>query len=304
VDVASLPRAERAIAFAVDPAKGRLSFVIGREYQPDFFEKLVQKPEQRGTISRSHFELAWEPPATAPTLRKLSGNPLLIDDRPVSGSEPIRVPDGTRVAFASTDDSQRFLVLRVTLRSRGAVRAEGRHPALDNHRKRSAVPGGPPIVDHMATIKPAQMVAAVLECVHSVGGDPLRLTQDERAIAIPVDENVEIGRHHQPNFYERLLQGDNRWLQFISRSHCRVILQRLPGAGPMATASGYGLTVENLSTNAIMIKRANKEVRMLGKGRSDVMNENDRLVFIAIPGGTEGEIQFLEFLLRRARGCT
>merc|ERR1740130_278181 len=100
IDLGPLPRAHKAIAFAVDPAKGRLSFLVGREYQPDFFERLVQAPDQRQTISRSHFELAWEPPSTAPTLRKLSGNPLILDDRPLGASEATRTPDGTRLGFA------------------------------------------------------------------------------------------------------------------------------------------------------------------------------------------------------------
>jgi len=83
-----------------------------------------------------------------------------------------------------------------------------------------------------------------------------------------------------------------------------VQLQRLPNAGPMDTASGYGLRLENFSSNPLIVKKLSREERRLGKGRSDVLAENEKLVFVANPGGQEGETQFLEFLLRRARGTT
>ena len=54
-------------------------------------------------------------------------------------------------------------------------------------------------------------VLAVLECIASVGGDVSKLTTEERTIAMPLDKPVEIGRHHQPNFYEKLLKDDSTW---------------------------------------------------------------------------------------------
>lgn len=287
----------------MDPAKGRLSFLVGREYQPDFFERIVQKQDDRQTISRSHFELVWEPPSTVLVLRKLSGNPLILDDRPMSNSEATRVAEGTQLCFAKMDDSPRFLVLKVTLRSRGAVQAEGVHPAVALSMRRSTQGASASPVAALSTLGGG--VLAVLECIASAGGDVSKLTTEERIIAMPLDKAVDIGRHHQPNFYEKLLKDDSRWLTFISRSHCRAVLQRLPEAGLMATASassGYGLSVENLSSNAIMVKKLSTEERRLGKGRTETLSENDKLVFIANPGGAEGEVHFLTFLLRRARG--
>lgn len=305
-DLASLPRAHKAIAFAVDPTKGRLSFIVGREYQPDFFDRVVVKQDQRQTISRSHFELCWEPPASSPTLRKLSSNPLMMDDRSLNTSEANRIPDGTRLGFAKSEDDRRFLIMRVTLRSRGAVTNDGQHPAvaLSLHRS-SRGPGAGSPVDAMATLRPGTNIYAVLECVHSSGRDVRKLSSQDRVIPIPMEEEVDVGRQHQPpNFFENLLQGESRWLTFISRSHFRVQLQRLPNAGPMDTASGYGLRLENFSSNPLIVKKLSREERRLGKGRSDVLAENEKLVFVANPGGQEGETQFLEFLLRRARGTT
>merc|ERR1712187_97878 len=97
--------------------------------------------------------------------------------------------------------------------------------------RRSTVGGGGSPIANMSTIKPNTSVAAVLECVKSAGCDPMKLASDERVIAIPLEEPVDVGRHHQPpNFFEQLLRGDNRWLTFISRTHCRLLLQRLPDA--------------------------------------------------------------------------
>merc|ERR1712072_1000797 len=136
-------------------------------------------------------------------------------------------------------------------------------------------------VANMSTIRPGVSVYAVLECVKSAGGDIGRLNSDDRVIPIPMEEEVDIGRHHQPpNFFENLLQGESRWLTFISRSHCRVMLQRLPNAGPFDSASGYGLRLENLSTNPIIVRKASRVERRLGKGRSETLSENERLIFV------------------------
>merc|ERR1712196_677432 len=124
------------------------------------------------------------------------------------------------------EDSDRFLVLRATLRSQGAVKRDGQHPAVALSLRRTHVgsAGGSP----MATLRPGVSIYAVLECVRSAGGEPKKLSSEDRVIPIPLDDDVDIGRHHQPaNFFENLLQSESRWLTFISRSHCRVRLQRL-----------------------------------------------------------------------------
>lgn len=295
VDLGAIPVDRRAIAFTVDPSKGRLSFTVGRQHQPDFFDTVVRKKERLSSISRSHFELAWEPPAACPILRKLSGNPLLIDDHPVGSSEAPKVPDGARIGFTgTTDDAPRFLVLRVTLRSRGAVATEGAHPAIMLAlQKKSTMPG----YGSMApTVRQTTSVVAVLECVYSVGGDPSNLRPDSRAIAIALNEPVDIGRQHQPaNFYETLLQADTRWLTFISRSHCRGVLQRV-GDGYETDPSSWALRIENLSSNVILVGG-----RPLAKGKSESIKEGGTLDFVAVMPG-EGESKFLRFVLRRAKG--
>eukprot|EP00427_Karlodinium_veneficum_P023948 CAMPEP_0169110898 /NCGR_PEP_ID=MMETSP1015-20121227/26767_1 /TAXON_ID=342587 /ORGANISM="Karlodinium micrum, Strain CCMP2283" /LENGTH=710 /DNA_ID=CAMNT_0009172739 /DNA_START=126 /DNA_END=2257 /DNA_ORIENTATION=+ len=297
VNVASLSPAVGAIAFAVDSSKGRNSFLVGRQYQPDFFEKMVLRQEQLHTISRSHLELCWEPSADAPTVRKLSGNPLFFDDRPMS-KEVAKAAEGSVLSFAATEDGQCFLVLRVRLRSQAVVTREGRHPAilaaLQRRSVRSSGSGGH---ESVSTLRPGD-VTAVLECVYSAGGDVAKLPPDAAAaIPIKLDAQVDVGRQHQSaSFFETLLQGQTRWLTFISRSHCRLHLQRVPEAGSAGSPSGYCLRLENLSTNAIVAKG-----KPLAKGRSEILAEHDKIAFVANPGGPEGEITFLEFVLRRAR---
>lgn len=299
LELAALPSDRKCIAFAVDPSKGRLSFSVGRQHQPEFFDRLVCKKEHLSSISRSHFELSWEPPATAPTLRKLSANPLLLDDRTMGSSEAPTVPDGKRIGFCGTTaDAPCFLVLRVTLRSRGAVASEGAHPAvmLSLQKRNSGYSSsGNSLMSQAPTVKSPAAVVAVLECVKAVGGDCGKLPSDQRVIPIPLDEIVEIGRQHQPSyFFEQLLQADSRWLSFISRTHCRVSLQR-QGDGPATSPSSYVLRVENLSNNAIVVKG-----KPLPKGKTEIIPEGASIMFVANSG--DGDTTFLEFKLRRARG--
>jgi len=298
IELGALPPDRRCIAFAVEASKGRLSCSVGRQHQPEFFERLVSKKEHLSSISRSHFELAWEPPASAPTLRKLSANPLLLDDHAMTQSEAPTVPDGARVGFKGTyEGAPRFLVLRVTLRSRGAVATEGAHPAimLSLQKRNSGYSTTGASLSQAPTIRSASAVVAVLECAHSVGGDTAKLPPDQRIIPIPMDETVEIGRQHQnPYFYEQLLQADNKWLSFISRTHCRVSLQRV-GGGPVTDPSSYVLRVENLSNNALVVNG-----KSLSKGKTDNISEGGKIVFVANAG--EGDVEFLKFKLRRARG--
>jgi len=295
VDIASLSRSVKCLVFSIDGSKSHL--VVGRQSHTDFFEKLVPQAHQLQTISRSHFELSWEPGAKSPTLRKLSSNPLHIDGKHIDAHEVREIVDGTRLGFSPTKDAHQFLVLRVTLRSKEQVRRDGPHPAAA---RRSSRPSGGSGMDQMSTIRPPgnSGMVAVLECTFSRGGDLSRLPSDSRAIPIELDVPIDIGRQHQPpNFFETLLHRETRWLNFISRSHCRVILQRLPDAGRGSfSASDYGLRIENLSSNPIVVKGRN-----LAKGRSETLQENETLTFVANPGGSEGETKFLEFVLRRAR---
>merc|ERR1712032_1167821 len=102
-----------------------------------------------------------------------------------------------------------------------------------------------------------------------IGMDAGKVPLEDRTIELPLEEAIEIGRSQQVGFFEQLLQREPSWLSFVSRSHCRVTLRRVPLA----------LRVENLSANVVFVGD-----RRLCKDTSDVIDEDG-----------------LEFRLRRLR---
>jgi len=225
-------------------------------------------------------------------------NPLVVDNRAVGAEETVKVGEGACISFSGIADTDpRFLVLRVGLRARGTVEADGQHPAvqLAAHlaRRRDDAYGAVVPGQGLAGMKsPLEVAAAtaVLECVHAQGAEPQKLPPEARAIAICPDEALEVGRQHQLGFFEHLLKAEPHWLSYISRTHCRVSLCR--GAPGQETS----LKVENLSANVVLVCG-----RQLAKGQSDTIAEGGTLGFVAKPSGEVGETQFLCLTLRRAR---
>lgn len=291
LDLYTIQEALKALAFQVDPARGRLVAQVGRQHQPDFFERLVPNKAKLAGISRSHFEMTWEPPASNATLRKLSGNTLLLDDRPVNANEAIIVSDGMRLAFSGMSESDpRFLVLRVTLKSRGAVSAEGAHPSIAARRRMSA-PSYTPVLEGQQP-SPQGSVAGVLHCVHAKGTDLSSMSRELTVIPLAVDEFIDIGRQHQLGFFERLLKSEPQWLGYISRSHCRL---RLSTDAPSPGSPADVLRIENMSQNVVLVGG-----RVVSKGQDGTIGEGGTLAFVAAKAGSE-ETKFLEFVLRRTR---
>lgn len=298
-DLRSMPAGMRALAWAVDTRGGRLAATIGRQHQPDFFDRFAKNKERASSISRGHFEVSWEPGASTPTIRKLSGNPLLLDDRPIASGQPYQASDGTTLGFTGfSDQDPCFLVLRVTLRSRAAVQAEGPHPALQDSRQPvptmgpAATLARPGISGSDGPVANAGAVAAVLECVRAVGNENLSaISPESRVVVLPAGEKpVDIGRQHQMGFFEQLLCEDSKWLTYISRTHVRVSLSRPTPEAP------YVLRIENLSQNLVYV--GGTAVR---RGEDGCMSEGGVLAFAAATTRNGEETLFLEFMLRRAR---
>lgn len=296
VDLGTIRLAQRALGFSVDQSRGRWTTTVGRQHQPDFFEIMVPSRDRLSCISRSHLEISWEPGAPTPVLRKLSGNALLLDDQKV-GYDGVSLADGARVAFNGVRESDVcFLVLRVCIRGRAAVEAEGSHPAVAMSARRQSgqplmgMPNGVPTPQ-----RPSVAAAGVLECIRAISMDLTRLPEVAKVVALPFNEVVEIGRQHQSGFYEQLLQNEPRWLGYISRTHCSVQLIRSPAS--YGIVGGHELHVENLSTNPVLL-----DGRPLGKGQKDVVSEGGTLCFVAANGGAGSETVFLELRFRRARG--
>jgi hypothetical protein len=249
-------------------------------------------------------------------LRKLSQNPLMVDNRPVDAAEAIPIPDGTRLSLGASADAQqvKFLVFRVTIRSQGAVKAEGAHPAAKTARRNSAPSFHmQAVVEHSNVPAPAGLVA-VLECTYARGVDVARLGPELRAIHLTKD-TIDIGRHHQVNYFEKLLANEPQWLGFISRSHCRAQLigddsgagrgwnlgnsGQQPGTGqqhrPAGSSGRLVLRVENLSQNVVVVGGA-----LVAKGRAATILEGGKIGFVAKSDGS-AETKFLELMVRRAK---
>lgn len=359
VDLISVPSAQRSISFPV--AQGKAFGNVGRQHQPELFERLVRDQDHLMCISRSVFSVAMEPPATAPTLKKLSNSGLVVSDRRVAQGELVGLTDGTKIAFSGTDASDpKFLVMRVKLVALAVPQTDltcgsrvfpatvplggsyapnssygGGSPMASNASNTSmrsmgtvpgTLPGGLPAMDSSrssrgpgAALPPS--TAAVLECTYAAGcRDLASLPPDATVIPLFQDEPLQIGRQHQQNFFEQLLEGEPKMLTYISRTHLRVVLQcgrssALPktclapgamtsfggleaGPGPGASAGAppsaqvlYTLRVENCSSNPILAGG-----REIARGTEGEIPEGGHLVFQV------GDAKVIEFRLRRARG--
>lgn len=295
VDLRSIPAEEKSLAFQVKHAETCfLHAKIGRQHQPEFFEKLVRNKDALTSISRSHFELSWEAPWESVKLRQLSRNKLLVDSRLVTWTEaaPILVPDGTRLAFCgSTDSDVRFLVVRLTTRTRSDVDATGPHPSVKSTLQQESLGNTLPITMQIQR-SPVNNVAAVLECIKASGADLSQVPPDIKAIPLELDKSVELGRNHQQRVFELLLQAEPKWLSFVSRSHCRVRLS--VGQSQANGRPVHSLEVENLSGNVLFVSGT-----PVAKGQSLVIEEGGTIAFAAAVTGDD--TKFLEFMLRRAR---
>mmetsp|Transcript_4254 Transcript_4254/g.7729 ORF Transcript_4254/g.7729 Transcript_4254/m.7729 type:complete len:425 (-) Transcript_4254:33-1307(-) len=295
VDPSKVPKEERALAFKVKPGDPAFLYCkIGRQHQPEFFERMVPVKENLTSISRTHFELNYEDDGSnpCPKIRQLSRNKLLVDSRLVTWTEarPLPVPDGTRLTFCGSGDSDtRFLVLRVTLRSRATVSESGPHPAVVATMQQKASSGTLPVTMSMGA--PMKSVAAVLECVRTAGADLSKVPANVKAIPLSHGPPVEIGRSHQSQIFDSLLQAEPKYLSFVSRAHCRVHLE----VDSSAERPALALHIENLSMNVLFVAGS-----PLAKGEKTSIYEGGTVTFAAAVTGDE-DTKFLEFMFRRAK---
>jgi len=305
IDVSKLSPAQKSLVFVIKPGQKRLSEPLGRSYQADFLDRFVLR-EQQGFISRSHCELLWDSPDATPKLRKLTMNPILIDERMVRDGEAIPLQSGTRVGFMQNRESGAacFLSMKVLLRDYASVKASGPHPAT------ALPPPGPQRSLQHSKTKPLGSIErtpstgglCTLECVDAAGMDLRPVIFEDKSIVLQIDVPVDVGRQHQVNFFDRLLNKEPRWLTFISRSHCRLTLERgnsNSSSQPLrvedlAKLSAPTVRVENLSNNVIFVGD-----ERLGKGHSGTLTDSGLLEFAAAPDGPNNIVKFLKFRLRR-----
>lgn len=292
VDLLRVPPGHRAIAFPADVG----SAVVGRAHQPQFFERLVSKHELLACISREHIELSWEAEVPALILRKLSRNTLMINSSPAADGDAVMVRDGECLGFTGLSDADlNFLVVRVVLRSRKTVDAEGAHPALVMTMQQQGL-----LAKQLTPAMSTQLRApAVLVCTYASRADLKRLPQEAKAITVPAGDTLQIGRQHQLGVFEQLLRADPQALAFISRTHCQVQLAKGKAASVTkercSAAGGCSLAVCNLSANVVLVAG-----RPVQKGSNAMLDEGASLTFVAaIDGATQTRL--VEFMLRRMR---
>ncbi|OLP96744.1 putative serine/threonine-protein kinase [Symbiodinium microadriaticum] len=166
---------------------------IGRQHQPEFFERFLQKTEAL-FISRAHFKLHARPGGPL-QLEKLSSNPLHVDGVAAQQGQMVTLCHGAKLGFGRPGLPDGCPVqLLVTL-----------HEAA------------PTLLS-----RPAGQVRAVpvLECVKTACVEVSLQTLPREAKVISLSQGItKVGRRHQWIF-EKLLQAPS--LSFISRHHLRV----------------------------------------------------------------------------------
>lgn len=298
VDLAEIPVKHRAISLSALPGKSGTG-LIGRQQQAEFFEKLVPKKDLLTVISRTHFELAWDPSAGPNVmLKKLSLNPLLLNSYGLPTNQSVPAQHGARIGFSvpsSTDvpegsmrGNDPFLELRLLLRSASDVAREGVHPSASS--RTPPTPPKPVARPSLGGRSQSGIVAAVLECTSVAGTDVNSMPERDRIIELPFDRPVDIGKQNQTVF-DSLLKAEPKWLSFISRTHCRLKLSQ--AAQSQDAQAPIFLSIENLSANVVLV-----DEHKICKDHSETIQEGGTLAFVAAPDPPQ-EIRFLVFKLRR-----
>lgn len=280
VALTGLPQNQRAMTLRVEPGKSG-SVSIGRQQQIEFFERLVPQKDRLMAISRVHFELTWNVTSSGASvcLKKVSANPLLVNNQRLAPSATSLLQDGTHIGFSTVEGDLLFLELRVSLRHSG-----------------TQTPRSPPAQAVANAPAPRasggwqQGTVALLECTKAIGIDVSSLPLAQRIIELPLDGAVDIGKSKQPELFTRLLEAEPKWLSFVSRAHLRAQLSYKP----FPSRAVLDLAIENLSVNVVLVAD-----RKVAKGQSECINEGGTFAFVAAPDGDgPAEVKFLEFVLR------
>jgi len=257
VDLGALD--ERAIIFHVDQLSA-FSQKVGRQHQQCFFERLV-RPNLFATLSRSIFELTLAPPATTPTLLKMSQNTVCINERHLRSQESSIIQNGDRISIGSQStasgdaSSTPFITFTVSLRGGRPQPLETCANVSSQREAVTMMDGEPKPIRGRGfgeffspgwftssnSDSDQRATSFVLRCVFS---SSIPLTHELASAVIPLipDASVTIGRMYQLGFFEKLLP-DQESLSCISRSH---VAARLQG-------HGQALEIENLSQNVVKV---------------------------------------------------
>mmetsp|Transcript_60930 Transcript_60930/g.154809 ORF Transcript_60930/g.154809 Transcript_60930/m.154809 type:complete len:356 (-) Transcript_60930:183-1250(-) len=188
---------------------------VGRQHQPGFFEAMLgQESRYLTCISRSHFEL--EPLGVAANgsisfrLRNNSGSPIRTSQGMLSKGEQAVLSLPSSIDFLGTSYAGEVPVLVATLLLEDC-------PPLSPELWPGAAVAMPM---QWGPHRPTVPSGCTLVCAFSQCCDVTTLAPEARRAPLAGGGDVaEVGRKHQPGFFEGLLGSDPDRLRFISRSH-------------------------------------------------------------------------------------
>jgi len=295
---------------AID-AEERRRAVLGRQYQPHWFEKVLLDQSDLTCISREAFELTWggpDPAQAALQLRVLGSNIILVDDAIVRLGAQAPLRPGSRITFAFEANPGALYIILAFLVHCAAELAlppvmllpgpPGAQPGASNVVPPNADAGLPTWEAHQAAM--AQQAAPQapvpqehlweLFCIFAAGLAPeafWALPSSVRTLQLPLAPDSPpkvLGRTSHAEMFEALLAHDAGMLQCISRKHVQL---EVAGEEPTSIASvptelhQPALLVTNLSQNLIVASRVTLQppVVALKQGESCQLNDGDTLSF-------------------------
>lgn len=294
---------------AVD-AEDRRRAVLGRQYQPHWFEKVLLDQSDLTCISREAFELSWggpDPSQAALQLRVLGSNILLVDDAVVRQGCQVPLRPGSRITFAFEANPGALYIILAFLVHCAAELAmppvmlrpgpPGAQQGAPNVVLQNAEAGLPMWDAHqVAMAQQAEAQAAALKehlwelfCIFAAGLAPeafWALPSSVRTLRLPLfpDSPPQVlGRTSQAEMFETLLAHDAGLLQCISRKHVQL---EVASDEPTSIASvpmelQPALLVTNLSQNLIVASRVTLQppVVALKQGEATQLHDGDTLSF-------------------------
>mmetsp|Transcript_123785 Transcript_123785/g.214595 ORF Transcript_123785/g.214595 Transcript_123785/m.214595 type:complete len:767 (+) Transcript_123785:97-2397(+) len=245
INVSSLPFSVRypSLHPSVDN-EGRRSVQLGRHCQPQWFEALLTDCEHRNSVSRVACEVSWggsssSASSSAPTLRTLGSNLLVVDREIVHKDQSCQLALGSQIRFmfqsAGNDLADLLMILvhastvewekigDATVGAKAITDAPHRRPSVENG---LVQPQGLRLGPPRRRSKDGLEENWRLELVFAVGLAPeaiLRLPKIRRTFCCSLYRGcppVSFGRQNQMAMFEALLcDGHKELLSFVSREH-------------------------------------------------------------------------------------
>eukprot|EP00929_Paragymnodinium_shiwhaense_P112187 TRINITY_DN80446_c0_g1_i1.p1 TRINITY_DN80446_c0_g1~~TRINITY_DN80446_c0_g1_i1.p1 ORF type:complete len:980 (-),score=178.09 TRINITY_DN80446_c0_g1_i1:169-3108(-) len=273
-------------------SEGRRIGRIGRQHQPAWFEAVLVDAADLSRISREAVQFTWggpDPATAALSLQVLGSGTVVVDDSVIHQGEAVLLKQGALVSFAF----QTQIIMSLIVRCTPSVPLAGPPPEAASEQQPAAAQSAPeePLVEMPTMPFPHQMLDDDalwhMECIFAAGYSPeefLAMPQSQRkcSFALPAPDGqmaIQVGRQHQPHFFESLLARDTSALMHISRSHFRLELKGpAPNVDEAGAASQYEpttLRVTNLSQNLALVAQ-----QLVREGEAAEIRDGDTFSFV------------------------